>query len=187
MLKRLGVVLAVLFVLSVLEKPAFAVERQHHIGLAPALAILAIADKSTASIGAGGQIHYAYGLNDQWNFMVEASSAIVAKDQKQDTPETPRTRPAAVDHLAVGVGYVIDILRWVPYLSVLGAGYRLDGGTLPNALILPGVNVGAGVDYQLTRHIAVGVGAREHFMISKLKTYPSYTTVLLRFEYMWGF
>ena len=186
MSKRLSSLLAVAFVL-VLAKPASAVERQHHLGLAPTLAILSIEDKSTASVGLGGALHYAYGLTDQWNLMVEASSAIVAKDQQQDTPDTPRTRPAAVDHLAVGAGYVIDILRWVPYISVLGGGYRLDGGTLPNALILPGVSVGVGLDYQITRHIAVGVGAREHFMISKLDTYPSYTTVLLRFEYMWGF
>ena len=28
--------------------------------------------------------------------------------------------------------YVIDILRWVPYIGVLAGGYRLAGGTLPD-------------------------------------------------------
>jgi hypothetical protein len=177
-----------LFVLAVpFSNPAHAIERQHHLGLAPALAILKIEDKSTTSTGLGGGLHYAYGLTDQFNLMIEASSAIVAKDQQQDSPESPRTRPAAVDHAAVGAGYVIDILTWVPYIGLLGGGYRLDGGTLPEALIIPGLSVAAGVDYQLSRHLAVGIGAREHLMISKLSTYPSYTTVLLRFEYMWGF
>jgi hypothetical protein len=39
----------------------------------------------------------------------------------------------------------------------------------------------------LERHgSAVGAGVREHLMISKLSTYPTYTTIFLRAEYMWG-
>ena len=76
-------------------------------------------DKSTASVGAGLALHYTYGINDTFNVMVEASSSSVAREQFQDTPETPRTRPAGIDHGAFGVGYVIDILQWVPYICVL--------------------------------------------------------------------
>lgn len=165
---------------------ASAVERQHHVGLGGQLSILAIDDKSTASVGGGLALHYAYGINDTFNLMVELSSSSVARNQQQDTPETPRTRPAGVDHGAFGVGYVIDVLQWVPYLCVLGGVYRLYEGTLPETLFLPGLSVGAGVDYQLSRSFAIGIGAREHLMFSKLQTYPSYTTVLLRGEYMWG-
>lgn len=174
--------------LAVLAAPAVAsaVERQHHLGIGGQLSILTIDDKSTASIGGGLALHYAYGINDTFNLMVEASSSSVARDQQQDTPETPRTRPAGVDHGSFGVGYVIDVMRWVPYLCVLGGVYRLYEGTLPETLFLPGLSVGAGLDYQLSRSIAIGVAAREHLMFSKLQTYPSYTTVLLRGEYMWG-
>ena len=82
---------------------------------------------------------------------------------------------------------MIDILRWVPYIGVQGGVFRLAGGTVPEALILPGLSLGAGLDYQITRHVAVGAAFRQHLMISKLDTYPSYTTALLRFEYMWGY
>lgn len=171
----------------VVPKVSAAIERQHHVGLAPNLAVLAIEDKSTASVGAGATLHYAYGLTDQWNLMVEAGSAVVALDQDQDTPETPRTRPGAIDHASVGFGYVIDILRWVPYVGVMGGVYRFGGGTLPQALYLPAASFAAGLDYQLSRHFAVGVAGRQHMMLGELETYPSYTTVLLRFETMWGF
>lgn len=163
-----------------------AVERQHHVGIAPQLSVLVIDDKSTASVGGGLALHYTYGVNDTFNLVVEASSSAVARNQQQDTPETPRTRPGGVDHGAFGVGYVIDVLQWVPYLCVLGGVYRLYDGTLPETLFLPGLSVGAGLDYQLSRSFAIGLAAREHLMLSKLQTYPSYTTVLLRGEYMWG-
>ena len=176
------------FACGVLGSPrAEAIERQHHLGLAPQLSVLVVKDKSTASIGGGGALRYAYGLTDQWNLTAEGSFAVVAADQEQDAPESPKTRPATVGHVSAGVAYVIDILRWVPYLTAQAGGYHLAGGTLPSALVIPGAAVGLGLDYQLSRQIAVGVSARQHFLLSKLSTYPSYTTVLLGFEYMWGY
>lgn len=170
------------FVLA--ENDASAIERQHHLGIGGQLAVLSIEDKSTASVGGGLSLHYAYGVNDTFNLMVEASSSSVARNQQQDTPETPRTRPAGVDHGAFGVGYVIDILQWVPYICVLGGAYRLYDGTLPEDLYLPGLSIGAGLDYQLSRSFAVGLAVREHLL--GRQTYSSYTTALLRLEYMWG-
>jgi len=177
------------FVIALLALPreTHAIERQHHVGLGGSLSMLTIDDKTTNSLGGGLWLHYAYGLTDTFNLMAEVSSSAVARDQQQDTDTTPRTRPAGVDHGAFGVGYVIDILQWVPYICVLGGAYRLYDGTLPQAIILPGVQAGVGLDYQLTRHLAVGAGIREHLMISKLKTYPSYMTAFLRVEYMWGY
>lgn len=166
--------------------PASAVEKQHHLGVGGQLSILTIDDKSSASVGGGAAAHYAYGINDTFNLMLEGSWAVVAANQQQDTPETPRTRPAGVDHASFGVGYVIDVLQWVPYVCALGGVYRLHGGTLPQDLWLPGVELGVGLDYQLTRSFAVGLAGREHLMLSKIDTYSSYTTVLLRGEYMWG-
>jgi hypothetical protein len=168
-------------------REAGAVEYQHHVGLGPELGILKVDDKSTLSIGGGLALHYAYGLTDQLNLVVEAGGSIVAANQEQDAPETPRTRPAEIDHAGVGVGYVIDVIRWVPYVGALATGYRLSGGTLENALVIPGVQLAAGLDYQLTRSWAVGVALRQHMLLTKLSTYPTYTTGVLRLEYMWGF
>ena len=82
---------------------------------------------------------------------------------------------------------MIDILRWVPYVGVQGGVYRFAGGTLPDPLFLPGLAVTAGLDYQISRSFAVGAGVRQHVMLGKLSLYPSYTTFVLRFEYMWGY
>jgi outer membrane protein with beta-barrel domain len=187
-MKRLSAVSLVVFAsVLVASGPARAVERQHHLGLAPQLGFLKVDDKSTMSVGGGGALHYAYGLTDQFNLMAEAGSAVVALKQEQDFPDSPLTRPATVSNAAVGVGYVIDILTWVPYFGALAGPYMLTGGTLPETLFVAGAAVAAGLDYQLSRHFAVGVGVRQHFLLTKLSTYPSYTTALLRFEYMWGF
>ena len=103
--------------------------------------MLKVDDKSTLSTGAGIGAHYTYGIDDQFNFMAELNASIVAADQKQDTPTSPHTRPAEVDHALAGVGYVIDVLRWVPYFGVLAGGYRLSGGTLDNAQLVFGAAV----------------------------------------------
>lgn len=151
------------------------------------LGILSIDKKSTTDIGAGGSLYYAYGLNDQWNLAIDLSSVEVAANQKQDFPTSPRDRPSAVHTASAGVSYVIDILRWVPWIGVEGGVDVLAGGTMPTTLILPEVNAGLGLDYQLSRTFAVGVAGREHFMVSKLDTYPSYLTLMARFEVMWGY
>ncbi len=186
-MKRSFLAALVVALAALVPTTAGAVERQHHIGLGPSLSTLVIDDKSTASIGAGFALHYAYGLNDQFNLMAEVGSSIVAKGEKRENPDTPRTRPATVDQATVGVGYVIDILEFVPYVGLLGGAYRMDGGTLESNIFLPGFALALGLDYQLSRHWALGVAARQHMFLTHTSTYPSYTTVLLRAEYMWGF
>ncbi len=179
--------LAVGSALCVVPREASAIERQHHLGLDPSLSMLKVDDKSTMSVGFGLGAHYTYGLSDQFNFMAELNASIVALKQQQDFPTTPHTRPAEVGHALVGVGYVLDVLRFVPYFGVLAGGYRLAGGTLDNALLILGGAVQVGLDYQLSRNWAIGVAGHQHFLVTKMSTYPSYTTALLRFEYTWGF
>ncbi len=171
--------------LLALSTPASAFERQHHLGVGPDLGMLKVADKSTLSVGAGLGLHYAYGLTDQFNLMAEAGSTIVALDQQQDTPDAPRTRPARVDCFGLGVGYVIDILRWVPYVGVMAGGYGFSGGTIERYHPAVGAQLALGLDYQLDRSFAIGVAARQHLVFSE-KTYPSFTTFFLRAEYIWG-
>lgn len=165
---------------------AGAVERTHQIGLDPSLAMLKVEDKSTVSVGAGLALHYQYGLSDQFLFMGELGSAIVASDQQQDLPTSPKTRPAEVDHLTFGLGYVLDVLRWVPYFFAQFGGYRLAGGTLETAHVIAGVQVGVGLDYQITRHFLAGIALHQHFLASEIDAYPSYTTAMLRLGYQWG-
>lgn len=177
---------ALALALFFLAPSAHAVEKQQHIALAPMLAFLKIDGKSTLSVGGGAELQYSYGLTDQLNLTASASHAIVARNQGQDTDKTPRDRPAAIGQASAGLTYVLDILRWVPWGGVEGGLYWLTGGTLPSAILAPGGSVALGLDYQFTRHLALGVEGREHFVLTHLDTYPSYTTALLRFAYMWG-
>ena len=178
---------AVVCALSASAREAHAIERQHHLGLDPSLSMLKVDDKSSISTGAGLGAHYTYGISDQFNFMADLNASIVAASEKLEDPTTPHTRPTQVAHALAGVGYVIDVLQWVPYFGVLAGGYRLAGGTLDNALFIFGGAAQLGLDYQLSRHWALGVAGQQHFLLTKMSTYPSYTTVMLRFEYMWGF
>ncbi len=169
------------------EAPASAIERQHHLGLSPTLSILKVDAKETSSPGGGLTLHYAYGLTDQFNFMFEGGSSALYNDVAPGTEGAPATIPTRVDHAGVGIGYVLDILRWVPYFGVMGTGYVLNGGTLPKAAVVVGVALAAGLDYQLGRHFALGIAVRQGFPATQLSTYPSFTQVLLRAEYVWGY
>lgn len=180
------VALVVAGVLLAVAVPARAVERQHHLGIGPTLGILSVDGKSTLSVGAGATAHYAYGLNDQWNLMGELGSAVVAANQDVDYAEAPKNRPARLDHASVGVGYVVDILTWVPYLTAQVGAHHISGGTLPSGIVTPSAQLGLGIDYQLSRSFALGLAGRQHFLFTKMEDYPSYTTVTFRLEYMWG-
>lgn len=169
------------------ERDALAIERQHHIALSPSLAMLKVADKSTLSVGAGLSVDYTYGLSDQFNFVASLGASRVAANQQQDDATSPHTRPADVQHATAGVAYVIDVLRFVPYVGAQLGAYRLSGGTLDSAVVTPGVSLTLGLDYQLDRHWAVGVAGEQHLLLAKTATYPSYTTLMLRVEVMWGY
>lgn len=186
-MKRSLLALLPLLLLLLAPRDAQAIERQHHLGLSPSLSMLKIDGKPSLSVGAGGGIHYTYGLSDQFNFVGEANVSIVAAEEKLDTPQTPRNRPTEVDRVSAGIGYVIDILRWVPYANATTGVYRLSGGTIDGSLFIWGVALGLGLDYQLSHHWALGIQAQQHLLLTKLSEYPSYTNVMLRFEYMWGY
>ncbi len=165
---------------------AGAVERQHHIGVDGGLSMLDVADKSTLDVGGGLGLHYTYGLSDAFNFVAEGTGSIVALKQHLDQPTSPHTRPSTLSSLAVGVVYVLDVLRWVPYGGLLAGGYMLTGGTLDKATFDGGVQVALGVDYQVTRSFSAGLALRQHMLLTDLSTYPTYTTAFLRLEYVWG-
>jgi hypothetical protein len=177
---------ALLLLLLLVPSPAEAAEREHKLGLQLGLSMLKVGDKSTMSTGFGTGLAYSYGLSDAFNLMAEGSFNLVATKQEQDFPDSPRTRPASVSHAGVGVGYVFDVLSWVPYVGLLGGGYYLDGGTLDKARVLPGLGVALGLDYKINFKLAVGVAARQHLMITDLSTYPSFTQVFAKVEYTWG-
>jgi hypothetical protein len=163
---------------------ARAIEHEQHVGVDGGMSILVLNDKTDVGGALGG--HWAYGLSDVFNIMAEATWSLVALNENVESVHTPRTRPTNVANLGAGMAYVFDVLSWVPYAGVLLGGYALFGGTIGGATILPGATAAVGLDYRLQRQWVVGVAFRQHFLFTDMTTYPSFTHILARLEYTWG-
>jgi hypothetical protein len=176
---------AVVLASTALASPARAVEHEQHLGVDVGGNMLVIGDKSTSDFGGTAMVHYTYGLSDAFDLMFEAQYSLVALGQTADGPKTPHTYPESIANGNVGIGYVFDVLTWVPYAGILVGGYSLSGGTIQGVKLLPGVEVALGLDYRVSPSLAVGVAARQH-LLSETDTYPSFTQLLARIEYVWG-
>ena len=184
-MKRLVFFLALLAPLAPSTASAF--EHQHHLGVDGGVAFISIDQKPTLSVGAGGGLHYTYGLTDAFNLLVEGAFCAVAL---QEDPEPKHNRATMIENLGVGVAYTLDVVRWVPYIGVLVSGFTLHGGSIEGVRPNIGGTLAVGLDYQVTRgpkHLSVGVAVRQHFIFSDFADYPSYTQIFLRAEYVWGF
>ena len=65
---------AVVLAWAAVASPARAVEREQHFGVDLGGGLLVIGNKSTSDLGATAMVHYAYGLSDAFNLMVEAAT-----------------------------------------------------------------------------------------------------------------
>lgn len=170
--------------LALAARDARAFERQHHVGVDGGVAFISIDQKPTLSVGAGGGLHYTYGLSDAFNLLVEGAFCPVAL---QEDPEPKHNRPTMIENLGTGVAYTLDVLRWVPYIGIMVSGFLLHGGSVEGVRAGAGATIAGGLDYMVTRHLAFGLAVRQHFIFSDLADYPSYTQIFLRAEYVWGF
>ncbi len=177
-----------LTVAALLGSPAAdAVEREHQVGIDAQFVSLKVANTATSNLGGGFGAHYSYGLTDQFNLMAEGGFAlhVVEPEVEKDKGAAPQ-QPKTIGHMGVGVGYVFDVLSWVPYIGLLGTGYWLGGGTRTDAGPAGGLAAALGIDYRASRKLAIGLAARQHFILSDFGTYPSWTSVGLRLSYTWG-
>ncbi len=175
---------------------AGALEREQQLGVDAGGSVLVINNKSTADFGGTLGGHYTYGLSDAFNFLAEGAFSLVALGQKADDPHHSQTYPAWVANADVGIAYIFDVLSWVPYAGLLFGAYDLSGGSIQGMKVLPGAAVALGLDYRWSPTLAFGVAIREHFLSAGLferalsqpdtSTYPSFTQVLARAEYTWG-
>ena len=75
-----------------------------------------------------------------------------------------------------------EVATLVDDFGLVGAMHKLrdkDAGWL-------GVQLEVGLDYQVTRSLALGAAYHEHFMLTDMATYPVFFNVLARVEYVWG-
>jgi hypothetical protein len=176
---------AILLASTALEAPARAVEHEKHLGVDLGGSMLVIDGKSTNDLGGTAMLHYTLGLSDAFDLMFEGAYSLVALGQHASGPKTPHTYPEWIANANVGIGYVFDVLTWVPYAGILVGGYGLSGGTIQGLKAMPGVEIALGLDYRIARSFSVGVAARQH-LLSETDTYKSFTQLLARFEYVWG-
>ena len=182
---RRGTALATATAVLTLASSALAVEREHHLGVDLGGSALIIADKSSADIGPAFGAHWAYGLSDAFNLMVEGGWSIASLRDKPG-PKIPNDRPAWIANADVGVGYVFDVLQWVPYVGILVGGEALSGGSLGGGKLLPNGVIAIGLDYRLSPRVALGAALRQQFTAIESSTYPSFTQAFARLEYTWG-
>jgi hypothetical protein len=165
--------------------PALAVERESQLGADIGGSMLVVSGKSAPEMGGVAGIHWTYGLSDAFNLMAEGDWSLLALNETQGRG-SPGTHPSWAANADVGIAYVFDVLRWIPYGGVLVGGYDLSGGTISGMKLLPGVAIAVGVDYRFGRTLAAGFALRQHMLATDSSTYPSFTQALARLEYTWG-
>jgi hypothetical protein len=158
---------------------AWAVEREHALSVGVGGSILDVSSKGSADVGGGAAVAYSYGLSDALNFMAEASWSLVA------LKETARNAPEMATTLNVGVGYVFDVVRWVPYAGLLVGSAALNGGGINGVKFVPEAALALGFDYRFDRTWSAGIALRQ-YMFTDPGTYPSYSQAFARVEYIWG-
>jgi hypothetical protein len=194
--KKIALLLATTVLTLAYAREARAVEQEHQLGVDVGAAMLTIADKATPDFGPAFGLHYGYGITDQFNLLVELQYSLLALGTATPAGTTPASGappastsvsdPAQLWNADIGVTYILDVLRWVPYFGALAGAYVLDGGSLPGALVLPGAQIVVGLDYLVTPKWGVGFELSEHFLFTDMSLYTSYSTAFVRMEFRWG-
>lgn len=156
---------------------AHAFEREWHLG-----AGVGATDFSTAGVGWGPEVgvHGAYGISDSFDVRLESRMSLLPVNVGAVDEHRGFLRTEAA------LAYKIDILRWVPWISV-GAGYFLAlEEPLPTQdlrrhdALVSGM---FGLDYAVSRSFGLGVVGRSALLFAGSWEYGAQ----LRAEYRWGF
>jgi hypothetical protein len=172
---------AVAIAIALAARPAAAVEHEQQVGGDLGGSLIEASGKT--SLGGTVGAHWTYGITDAFNLLVEGSWSLMALKIHDDPTHT---RPGWIANGDVGVAYVFDVLRWVPFVGLLAGGYVLSGGAIDGARVRPGFELQVGLDYRFDRSFKVGVVGKQHMLFTDLSTYPTFTQVLARAEYTWG-
>jgi len=148
--------------------PAFAFERQWHLGGGVGAAF----PSNGYDLGPALALHGAYGISDVFDLRLELQGS------RNDFQGTPVSFYGA----RLGLAYKIDIIEWIPYIGVSGGSF---GVVWSESFVLrPSAGAFFGLDYAVSRHFGLGVLAVGDIIIAN----PSVTVgaVLLRAEYRFG-
>jgi len=163
-----------------------AYERQWRLGIDFGYSVAGFPEGAVG--GYGGGLHLAYGITDAFNLRLHGDVTVF------DLPD-PATS-ALLYQGALGLEYVIDVMRWVPYLGVLaGPVYvaRQDTETAEGEVTerpdhwLLGIEVPLGLGYQLSPNFLVGFEGRLRLLPFGPDDRPTQQLLGLgRLEVVWG-
>lgn len=104
--------------------------------------------------GVAGGVDVEYGLTDAWALRgsLEGSTRSLSADKQAGTAAGSEHMDAAL----VGITYTIDVLRLVPYATLL-FGVAQIGGPLAPPVTMFASELGLGGDYYLTRQLRAGL------------------------------
>jgi hypothetical protein len=157
---------------------AHAVEREHQIGLELGVPMLVVQNRSTSTLTGGGfGLHYTYGISDAINLVADGGASLMP---------IGASSLSTMSNVDVGLAYVLDVLRWVPWGAVELGGYALTGNPVGGTQVLPGAAIALGLDYRFDRSWAAGIVLRQHMLFTDASAFPSFTQGLLRVGYTWG-
>ncbi len=173
-----GLALGALAAASAWAPAARAVEREHQIGPELGVPLLVVQrggsnTRSGVSVGA----HYTSGLNDALNLVADAGTSLLPFGGGSFATAT---------NVNLGMAYVLDVLRWVPWGAAEAGGYTMTGSSLGGTRVLPGFALALGVDYRFDRSWALGITVRQLTLFTDPSEFPRYTQGLGRRGYPWG-
>lgn len=180
---------ALLLAVVAFASPAKAFEKQQHIAVqaGPSLLVVSGTEQSSTNIGAALGATYTYGVSDMFNLHASVTGSLFsAGANAADKKPLPR-QPLLLAGAHVGGSYLIDVLRWVPYVGADVGATAFAGHDFAAPRFFPSARAFAGLDYQLDRHLAIGGLARQEFFVTKMSNYSSRTELLFKFEYAWGY
>ncbi len=182
--------------------PSFAFERQWQLG--GSVGYTALMGPRATLHGLGGGLHLTYGLTDALNLMADVNvSSHFSRLDSAPVDESGKPTGAMAATLpstlfasgAVGVGYVVDVLQWVPSIGgLVGVADLVDTsgacGATPEApchSLRLNLQVPFGLDYAISRSFAVGVGGRYQMLVGGPTGLMHGLSGVLRAEYVWGY
>jgi hypothetical protein len=181
---------ALVVVAALAPRVARADFKEWTVAVTPAYAV-AYVDSRTAS-GGGGGVEVGFGISE--SLTLHASGFL--SWHALDGTKTAKAGTMSAFAGMLGLTYTLDVIRLVPSfdleLGVLGVRGNAAFGdnAAANAVVASstafGIGLGFGLDYLLTRHVAVGVLLRYHALLTDLTRIPVYLYVGPRVTFRFG-
>jgi hypothetical protein len=169
---RVAPILAAGLAAALWARPAAADEGESALSVDVAFDSFTIDDHDGQGGGLG--LEYERGLSDAFWLRGAAAGAVYRGGDREGTTYAGRA--------SVGLTYVIDVLKYVPYLQAGLGGVALGGGAL-DTKVHPIAEIGIGLDLLARRGLSYGMFARVGSNLGD----NAFITAGLRVSWRWGF